>query len=269
MANKISYSLLLFVLCLPTGVLADNYYLQAIKNTVITAEMLEKSAEKVKKHKDIKVLDDLEVPPFHKRGEWEKESLSKTFCTQCHLQPPHTKNLRSRVFLNMHTQFVACETCHLRPEGVLFDYQWQDYARNLAVASSPTLFRQFVDKSELPKNGESRARKMNPMIKIVPYQQGNPAFILRGDTYAEETASIWKSQPVDQRIKRRADIHAPLEEKGPKCEACHQRDKPMIDLVALGANKGQVSRIQQHIVPQFFKRYKEDDQRIKINNLLQ
>lgn len=258
--------------CLLAGKIAhaENYYLQAIDSAVVNAEKLQDSAKKVKEHKDIKIFDDLEVPPFHKRADWEKESLSKTFCTGCHLSPPHTKNLRSRTFLNMHTEYIACETCHLRPENVLFDYQWMDYRNKKTVSPDVKLFRQAISMNDSPKKGdeEVEVRKMDKLIKISPFLNNKSAIILQGHQFAQQSLSIWKEGSLDDQIAHRAKIHAPLKEKGPECKACHQKNQPMLDLKKLGANKKQVRRIQNHIIPQFFKRYKEDEQKIRINNLL-
>lgn len=259
---------LCFMLMHNSVVQAENYYLQALNSIKVSAEKLQKSAEKVKKHKDIKIQDQLEIPPFHKRQEWEKNSLSRTFCTTCHLAPPHTKNLRSRAFLNMHTEYIACETCHLRPENVDFQYQWLDYRTNNVVAANVNLFRQPFNEKDTPKSGEKKTRKTDKLNKIAPFMDSEPAMILRDHDFALQSINIWKEGSLDQRVARRAKIHAPLKEKGPECKACHQTDKPMLDLKALGANNRQLKRIQRHIVPQFFKRYTKDDQKIRIDNLL-
>lgn len=259
---------LCFYLLSNTVAHAESYYLQSLKSLEISAEKLQKSRDKVKEHKEVKVIDELEVPPFHKRDEWEKESLSRTFCTGCHLSPPHTKNLRSRAFLNMHTEFIACETCHMRPENVKFSYQWLDYKTKQLLTPSTNLFRQAINQDDIPKNAEEKIRKTDVMSKIVPTYNNEMALILRDHSFAKDSLSIWKDGAFEDKVARRAKIHAPLKEKGPECGACHQTKDPMLDLKGLGANVMQVKRMQKHIIPQFFKRYTEDDQKIRINSLL-
>lgn len=247
---------------------ADSYYFQAVKSAKLSVEDVQKSRDKVKEHQDIKVQDEIEIPPFHKRDEWEKESLTKTFCTTCHLSPPHTKNLRSRAFLNMHTEFIACETCHMRPVNVNFKYQWLDYRSKQVVEPSVEHFRQAINQQDIPKEAEEKVRKTDVMIKIVPFFENEMALILRDHPYAKETGKIWKKELFENRVIRRLKIHVPLKKKGPECKACHQTKEPMLDLKVLGANEKQARSMQRHIVPQFFKRYTEDDQKIRINNLL-
>ncbi len=246
---------------------AESYYLKAANSIQISAEKLQESTDKVNKHKDIKVIDALEVPPFHKRGLWEQESLNKTFCTGCHLSPPHSKDLRSRTFLNMHTEFIACETCHMRPENVKFSYQWFDYRTQQTSEPAVEKFRQIFSEEDRGKPGEER-RKTNHLIKIVPFYKGEVALILRDHDFAQQSLTLWEKGVLSDKAAHRAKIHAPLKEKGPECKACHQSEQPFLDLNVLGANKMQIRSMQRHIVPQFFKRYSEKDQKIKIDSLL-
>ena len=271
--KNILFIALCFLLSSFAIVHAESYYLQAVESAQLDVEKVKNSRDKVKEHKDIKVQDELEIPPFHKRDEWEKESLAKTFCTTCHLSPPHTKNLRSRAFLNMHTEFIACETCHMRPENVTFKYQWLDYRSKQVVEPIEELFRQPIMREEDPKKAEEKKkekeiRKKDVMIKIAPFLENEMALILRDHPYAEETGKIWKDESFENRVIRRLKTHVPLKKKGPECKVCHQTEEPMLDLKALGANVKQVRSMQRHIVPQFFKRYTEDEQKIRINNLL-
>ncbi len=267
--KNILFIALCFLLSSFVMVHAESYYLQAVESAQLDAEKVGNSRDKVKEHKDVKVQDELEIPPFHKRDEWEKESLTKTFCTTCHLSPPHTKNLRSRAFLNMHTEFIACETCHMRPENVKFKYQWLDYRSKQVVKPIVERFRQPINREEaLKKDKEEEVRKSDTLIKIAPFWENELALILRDHPYAEETGKIWKDESFENRIIRRLKTHVPLKKKGPECKVCHQTEEPMLDLKALGANVKQVRSMQRHIVPQFFKRYTEDEQKIRINNLL-
>lgn len=267
MKNTI-FIILSFFLSGLTMVFAESYYLQAVKSAKLSAEKVQKSRDKVKEHKEITVQNELEIPPFHKRDVWETESLTKTFCTTCHLSPPHSKNLRSRAFLNMHTEFIACETCHMRPEKVKFKYQWLDYRSKQVVKPTVERFRQAINQQDIPKKAEKKVRKTDVMIKIAPFWKNERALILRDHVFAEETVKIWEKELFEGRVVRRLKIHVPLKEKGAECTACHQTEKPMLDLQALGANERQVRSMQRHIIPQFFKRYTEDEQKIKINNLL-
>ena len=253
---------------------ADGLYLQTIKNTQLTEEQLQKTQKILEEYKEITLRGELEVPPFHKRGKVD-DSLGNSFCTTCHLTPPHTKSVRSRTFMNMHTQYVVCETCHFRPEGVPLRYRWQDTRDASLVPAQPELFRQAL-KPEKKVKGMSAQKQVvediyiiNPYFKITPFYQDQSVGLRKNEAFAQETKDIWQQEGITpEKLKRRALIHAPLAEKGPKCQVCHTDDDALINLTELGATDYQAEKIQNNIVTQFFSRYKDEDQRIRIQSLL-
>ncbi len=258
------------VLCsISSFVAADSLYLQAINNTVLTGEQLQKSIKKVEEHKQVTLRGELEVPPFHKRSN-VIDSLENSFCTTCHQTPPHTKSVRSRTFMNMHAQYVSCETCHFRPKGQQLSYQWQDTRDASTVHAQPKLFRQLTEKKSADTVASAgQVLPKNPFYKITPFYQQQAVAIRRESAFAKETKKIWQQDAaIEAKATRRALIHAPLSEKGPKCQVCHSDEETMFDLVRLGATSYQVEKIQNNIVTQFFRRYTDEEQRIRIINLL-
>ncbi|MCF7970408.1 MAG: hypothetical protein K9L22_04495 [Methylococcaceae bacterium] len=271
--TRLFMTLLLTVFC--SWVHAEGLYLKTINNTSLTTEQIQKSLKKLEEHKDIVLRGDLEVPPFHKRGK-TSDSLAHSFCTTCHMSPPHTKSERTRTFMNMHTQYIACETCHFRPENVALTYQWQDTRNASLVRVKPELFRQAVQpedktKKTLPAKKEitQPAKGINPFYKIAPYYQDQAVALRNNEAFAQATKELWKKEgDLDNKAELRALIHAPLAEKGPECNACHNDKESLLNLAELGATAYQVEKIQNNIIAQFFARYKDKDQRIRIINLL-
>ncbi|NOQ65501.1 MAG: hypothetical protein GQ582_13400 [Methyloprofundus sp.] len=248
---------------------AEGLYLQTLKQTEPTEEQLQKSLKTVDEYKKIERRGELEVPPFHKRTA-EDDSLGNSFCTTCHLSPPHTKSVRSRTFMNMHTQYIACETCHFRPENVPLNYQWQDTRDGSVVAASTGLFRQTIKLDKKDKAAILAAEKpKNTFLKITPYYQQQAVNLRKDSEFSKQTKAIWQqAKKTPEKVERRALIHAPLTEKGPNCQACHIDKEALLDLAILGADKYQAAKIQNNIVTQFFGRYKEEDQKIRIIDLL-
>ncbi len=226
-----------------------------------TAEARQKALDQVRKHKDeVVIRDDLDrkLPTFHKRLE-KKVTTGETFCQNCHLPLPHSKKLRSRAFLNMHSRYIACATCHFRPEGVRFDYRWLDYASWRPVRPDHP-FRTGLDiDNSIPIDGN---------LKIAPFFSGEPAIPPKDGPFAEKILQRWREGTPAQRAGLKARLHAPLEEEGPECVACHTSDRPMLDLQALGAEAEQVDLIQFHRIPSFFSRYRGDDEKLKIIGIL-
>jgi len=272
--TRLLTTLLLTVLC--SWVHAEGLYLKVLNNTSLTTEQTQKSLKKVEEHKEVTLRGDLSVPPFHKRGQIS-DSLEHSFCTTCHMSLPHAKSERTRTFMNMHTQYIACETCHFRPENVQLSYQWQDTRDASLVRVKPELFRQVLKPEEKTKKTlpakkviTKAAKGINPFYKISPYYQEQAVPLRNTEAFAQETKKMWQQDSrLDMKAERRALIHAPLSEKGPECKACHTDKDALLDLADLGATAYQVEKIQNNIISQFFARYKEKDQRIRIINLLQ
>lgn len=236
-------------------------------------------------------LQKISFEPFHKRKK-NPINESKIYCTECHGALPHLKKLRSRAFLNMHTDFIACETCHYRPKHEALSYSWFDYAQIKPVAGQSAWFhsgRTAADKT--PWAGRSGEHK------IVPLFNGQGVNALRSDAAAKTLYQQWKNADLEQKAFLKAKLHKPLELTGTACEACHVGDleslvigsakvkqqSPLFDVGELGANATQRAAILKNTIAEFFKHYKPDpepqqgntdtqkepeEQRIQITNFL-
>lgn len=52
---------------------------------------------------------------------------SESSCSVCHQLYPHSKNIKIRSFLNMHTVYAVCEVCHLKKEKFQnLQYEWMN-----------------------------------------------------------------------------------------------------------------------------------------------
>ncbi|MFW5443636.1 MAG: multiheme c-type cytochrome [Methylococcaceae bacterium] len=249
-----------------------NQYLDASQPT---AKDIETSRQLLVKTQPKKLREPLTLKPFHQRY---KEPIldSKAYCTRCHLSVPHSRQLRSRAFLNMHTQYIACETCHFRPEGISFNYRWFNYTNQKAednIAGRLHADRGKDDKTQLV------ARTAN--VKIAPFYQGQPALMTYQDAKAKEIKEQWKSAEEQEKPKIHAVIHAPLQTKGPRCDVCHTPKQSLLDFTLLGATDKQLSKLQYNTIADFFKHYQPEnakqpkgtqtepkEQRIRITDLL-
>ncbi|CAI8766436.1 multiheme c-type cytochrome [Methylococcus capsulatus] len=234
-------------------------FVQRVESAAPTREAIGKAEEQVREHKDVKLRERMAVPAFHKRIEPPLHE-GETYCQGCHSPQPHSKKLRTRSFLNMHSRYVACETCHFRPEDVRLEYRWFDYAARRPAAADGSRFRtgRNLDNS-VPIDGK---------FKIAPFYRGEPAFVLPGTAFAERVGREWQEGDLAARAQLKARLHAPLSKEGPACAKCHTEDSPLLDLSALGADSRQASAIRRHVIPQFFGRYQSDDERLKIIDIL-
>ena len=227
--------------------------------------------------KEVKTAPPLALAPFHFQ---DKESLeskhtvvtddslaSQGFCATCHSSTPHKKSIKTRSFLNMHSKTLACQTCHLKVEQSL-DYQWQNKQGLLTKKID------FNDKNQ---------------FLLVPVHQNTPVSLLAESDFAQNIINQWqknnKKLTQSNRLSKQAllwqNIHQVLElpannkTKGQaqpslqhQCTDCHQQSRPKLNLFKLGASKQRQQDFEQNIIARFFSRYKMEDDKINLIELL-
>ena len=241
-----------------TQVAAQNYYLQQVEQAEISAEKLQQAVEQLQTHEDIQLQEVIGLQPFHKRTQLE-ETKVQPLCRNCHLPLPHRSNERERTFLNMHSRFIACETCHLRPGTETLNYRWLAYdGPHAGIEVMPV--------------GPSDAQDKPPFVpqpgaRIVPFLENNPVAVFKDDVAVKELMRRWEQGDGLARARLKARLHAPLQPEGPECEGCHSSER-MLDLKQLGATPAQVQAIEQNSIARFLSRFKDDKDRLRITDLL-
>jgi len=262
-----TFSILLIINANVWGV---NLYIELVNKAKPDQETLEKAYKQIEEHKDIKVKNDLSVSPFHKQN-LPKKTTKQPLCLTCHLPLPHRENVRSRSFLNMHSHYIACETCHLQPKNYAFDYRWLAYEGEQAGQIVSTRL------AKIAKPGEPLP-SIVPILgaRIAPFFQDKPALIFKGGTETKEISKQWEDGTKEEKSFLKAALHTPLEKEGRECKECHRdEDEPgPLDLRSLGASDEQRKAISQNIIAQFFRRYKDgnehkDEERIRMTDLLE
>ena len=243
----------------PGTVLADEaLYVRQYRQARPDAETLHKAGQQVREHQNVTLREPTGLAPFHRQ--LQPLTRGEAFCQSCHAPLPHGKKLRDRTFLNMHSRFIACETCHFRPESVQLQYDWLDYPAWVPVQGDAGRFR--------TGSQTDNAVSLSGTVKIAPFSQGVPALARRDSDFAREVEQTWQNAAVPERSLLKARLHTPLNRQGPECAACHTGKQPLLDLARLGASPAQVTAIQQHIIPQFFARYRSDEERLRIIDIL-
>jgi hypothetical protein len=244
---------------------ADPLYLQLFESAAIDENKLQEAHKQIKDYSKITLKEDLFVPPFHKQNPAQATDKN-SFCSTCHLLPPHKENKRKRSFLNMHSQYISCETCHFQPDNVQLEYRWLN----------------FNDNSNNNISNKATAQNSNNK-RITPFYNNEAVIIFSDHELAIKAKEIWqkesggKESPTNEsstevtleKAKLKLRLHAPLSKEGPKCLACHTNKDPFLDLALLGFNKEEIVKLQQHSIPRFFSRYTKDEQRLRMTDLLQ
>ncbi|RDH83796.1 MAG: hypothetical protein DIZ80_06565 [endosymbiont of Galathealinum brachiosum] len=233
------YSVILYSFFLSVN--AQPLYLKQFNNSKVDDKKIEEAHKQIKEHSEIEVKDNLFVQSFHKQNS-KIETDKHSFCISCHQQKPHKLNKRKRSFLNMHSDYISCETCHFVPKNTLLTYEWFNF------------------------NNDSNKVSAN---RIVPLFNNKPVILLDNHELALKIKKEWKNKPSFEKAGLKYRLHTPLSKKGPDCMGCHNNKDQLIDLVPLGFKEKEIKKLQQHSIPRFFSRFTKDDQRLRMTDLLQ
>ncbi|KAA0258913.1 cytochrome C [Deferribacter autotrophicus] len=166
-------------------------------------------------------------------------------CIRCHGDIPHDKNKSIRAFLNMHSDFLACETCHIRLKDskrfVWYNKVNGDQVNKLAISkylSNPTM-------------------KLIPLVKI----EGN---YVRPDTdelkaFVERFREAVIQLPPAKKSQGLKIIHKMVDKRPVQCDECHAPtlDDSYLPLLDVGYKKERVLQILSNEVVGMVNKYKK------------
>ncbi|MCU7905638.1 MAG: cytochrome C [Candidatus Thiodiazotropha sp. (ex Epidulcina cf. delphinae)] len=189
---------------------------------------------------------------FHHVG-MKVESDSSSICTGCHGAVPHDKAKTIRAFLNMHAFYMACETCHVRPEGnePRYEFRWYDKETGKVVANPPGLntldesmygnYAAKISPGELRRDGTFKF--LNGPKEL--------AFVER---YLKEESRLNDTQ----KSKMKKVIHRNVNEDPLICDGCHTIvDEPYLPYTLLGYPQRRLHELTSTEVVGMINKYKE------------
>jgi len=238
------YTLLLFLSAF--SVKATPLYIQQVKLSSVNEKKLQEALKQIKEHSEVSLKDNLFVSPFHKQT--KSESTDKqSFCNVCHKKQPHSLDKRKRSFLNMHTRYVSCETCHFIPKNTQLKYKWLNF--------------------------NSDSNKI-PAKRITPFYNNEAVLTFSDNKFAEQVKENWANENQDkkttiEKAKLKLRLHTPLNAEGPECLDCHNNKNQLLDLESLKFSRKDIKKLQQHAIPRFFSRFSKEDQSLRMTDLLQ
>ncbi len=199
---------------------------------------------------------------FHRIVDYPQapEALRPT-CFICHSTLPHGKEKKIRAMLNMHTNFFACETCHLEiKEEEVVVYQWYS-----PVEENPQ--GPFFGTSYDPESGELK-RTDDHLSQIVPFYKKDgklvPTLHMEKTDMAKDYMRVRDQLTPEQREGMVKKFHEDILPKGPECHTCHATDgildfkklgfseKRIVDLQNLSI-KGMITKYDEFYLPDLFK----------------
>ena len=195
-----------------------------------------------------------DIGSIHKLYDFHKSEVTQimdtqNLCVSCHGDVPHDKKKEIRAFLNMHSYFMACETCHVKGEKPDdFNFIWYDKITGLE--------HPFIDTGIFL---EDTNFKLLPIFKTGDEQRvyDNQAM----QRYVKEfKAKVGTMVPAAKSAALKV-IHRPVNkiEDAVKCNECHSPNlaDSYLPLKDIGYTDKRASQILGNEVAGMIDRYKE------------
>ena len=196
---------------------------------------------------------------FHHIGfNLQKDEFST--CVRCHGNVPHDESREIRSFLNMHTFYLACETCHSLPKKgePAWTFRWFDKATGTKVNNPQALL-------DIEKSYTSDDEKWQYPIfgnygaKISPTAPGDK--LLHGEkemAFAVRYLSDQKNLGPIQKSQMKKVIHRKVSKVPVQCKSCHQSGKDIyVPLAELGYPPRRVDELTDLAVVGMIRKYKK------------
>ena len=176
-------------------------------------------------------------------------------CFICHSDFPHSKNKRTRSLMNLHTQFLVCETCHIKEKpGAVVVYRWYD-----PLEKNPK--GPFYGTSYDPQT-ESLSRGKNLMARIAPFRKMNntgkfkPEILQQDAPLARDYMKVRDKLSPEERGVIKNKFHENVKPKGFDCKKCHSENS-ILDFKKLGFADNRASNLEKLSVVGMLSEYKE------------
>jgi hypothetical protein len=196
---------------------------------------------------------------FHHVG-MKVETDNYSVCIRCHGAVPHDRAKTIRAFLNMHAFYLACETCHVRPEVTepAWVFRWYDKTSGQIIANPAGL------------NTIDEAMYGNYSAKVAPGAI-DATGMFRFLNGPNELAFVEKYQSEEKRLndtqksKMKKIIHRKVNEDPLLCDGCHTADSsPYLPFADLGYPNRRMYELTSTEVVGMIKKY----QKFYIPNIL-
>ncbi|MDK2792886.1 MAG: hypothetical protein PWQ25_1749 [Deferribacteres bacterium] len=169
---------------------------------------------------------------------------SINICIKCHGDIPHDKNKAIRAFLNMHSDFFACETCHVRVDNKKFIWY------NKTTGKEVDNFEISVFLNNIPQ-------KLIPLLEVDGKFERLDSDSKRN--FVDEFRKMLPTLSPDKKSQGLKIIHKNVSKNPVKCDECHapSLSQSYLPLLEIGYKERRVNQILSNEVVGMVEKYKE------------
>jgi hypothetical protein len=216
---------------------------------------------KFKKEKESAILKEVQLHEeseiyrhFHPFVDYpELEESQKETCFICHSKLPHGKNKKVRALLNMHTEFFACETCHLKEDGQKkVVYKW--YSPIEKEPKGPFFGMDYNPVTGLLQTIDDHVSKIAPYMK-----NGNAlesTIHMQNAPMAKDYVKVRDQLTPEQREGVTKKFHVNIKPVGHECTKCHSKES-ILNFKELGFSEKRETDLEQLSITGIITKYNE------------
>jgi len=182
---------------------------------------------------------------FHHVGELTLHD-EINLCIKCHGDIPHDKNKVIRAFLNMHSDFLSCETCHVRIDNNDKKYFWYD--KKSGKELSNISISKFLSNSQY---------KLAPYIYAYgKYERFDSE---KRRNFIDDFRKVLPTLTPDKKSQGLKLIHKFVSKQTVKCDECHSPSEKecYLPLKNIGYDQQRILQILSNEVVGMVNKYKD------------
>jgi len=197
---------------------------------------------------------------FHHIG-FNIQKDKASLCVECHGNVPHDKSKEIRSFLNMHTFYAACETCHSLPEkpATAWNFSWYNKDDG-KIVENPQALVKIEDMVTSEKEKKQYPVYGNYGAKIAPtYMEAGENKLLHGNKemeFAKRYLTEQERLSPEKKSQMKRVIHRKISKKPVQCKQCHQEESPYIPFGKLGYPPRRVKELRNVAAVGMIRKYK-------------
>ncbi len=153
-------------------------------------------------------------------------------CFICHSDFPHRTNKKVRALLNIHTQFLFCETCHIRNKpGKRIVYQW--YNPLSEEPQGPFYGTGYQPGTDMLMKGDGGLSKIAPYYALETNGKLTLAVLEQDAPLARDYMKVRDKLRPEQREGLKNKFHGDIKPRNFECRQCHSH-QGILDFKRLG-----------------------------------
>lgn len=175
---------------------------------------------------------------FHHIG-FNIQKDNASICVNCHGNVPHDESKEIRSFLNMHTFYLACETCHSVTDEKTKPWVFKWYDKDTGkIAHNPKDLIKIEDLQASAAAKRQYPAYGNYGAKIAPAENKSGAIqFLHGKkemAFSERYKTEQDLLTPEKKSQMKRVIHRKVSKEPVQCKQCHRENKPYISFAELG-----------------------------------